>query len=254
MNILSRDVKAQIYMLAFFPAPVISIGSFSSSIRPAGIKGASSEELSVDGVFRQDVTSEWVWISLENCYSHLQMPKSHQPQNCEKRLLNRQALHRYSESNQSQLVLHWVIIRVFAFCNIHIVKLGWRCVALQFFNLPGVEMLKFRLRFDQFGPFCAHQTKWCHPPGPRSRDGHAQCCSSEPSSSTKEALALCKSQHNEVVHELEIPFYTTRGNLWILKVQTQRSCVFRTACHNVDIRSYWINLYESFHRWQVRLS
>ena len=83
--------------------------------------------------------------------------------------------------------------------------------------------------FDQFGPYV--QTKSCHPPGPRSRDGHAQCCSSEQSSSTKEAL--CKSQHNEVVHELEIPFYTTRGNLWILKVQTQRSCVFRTACHNM---------------------
>ena len=232
---------------------MFSIWSFSSSIRPASIKSASSEELSVDGVFRQDVTSEWVWISLENCFSHLQMPKSHHPQNCEKGLLNRQALHRYSESNLSQLVLHWVIIRVFALCNIHIVKLGWRCVALQFFNLPGVEMLKFRLKFDQFGPFCAHQTKWCHPPGPRSRDGHAQCCSSEPSSSTKEALALCKSQHNEVVHELEIPFYTTRGNLWILKVQTQRSCVFRTACQNVDIRSYRINLYESFDRWQVQL-
>merc|ERR1719350_437034 len=38
---------------------------------PAGIKGASSEELSVDGVFRQDVTSKWVWIPLENCFSHL---------------------------------------------------------------------------------------------------------------------------------------------------------------------------------------
>merc|ERR1719370_582931 len=38
---------------------------------PAGIKGASIEELTVDGVFRQDVTSEWVWISLENCFSHL---------------------------------------------------------------------------------------------------------------------------------------------------------------------------------------
>ena len=98
------------------------------------------------------------------------------------------------------------------------------------------------------------QTKSWHPPGPRSRDGHAQCYSSEPSSSTKEALALCKSQHNEVVHELDIPFYTAGGNLWILKVQTQRSCVFRTACYNVDIRSYRIILYESFDRWQVRLS
>ena len=131
MNILSRDVKAQIYMLAFFPAPVISIGSFSSSIRPAGIKGASSEELTVDGVFRQDVTSEWVWISLENCFSHLQMPKSHQPQNCEKGLLKWQALHRYSESNLSQLVLHWVIIRVFAFCNINIeIRVKMCCFAV----------------------------------------------------------------------------------------------------------------------------
>ena len=147
INILSRDLKAQIYSLACFPAPMISTGSFSSSIRPAGIKGASSEELSVDGVFRQDVTSKWVWIPLENCFSHLKIPRSHQPQNREKGLIDE--------------------------------------------DVP---------------------TKSCHPPGPRSKDGHAQCCSSEPSSSTKEALALCKSQHNEVVHELDIPSYTTRGN------------------------------------------
>ena len=88
INILSRKLRAQIYLLAFFPATMISIGSFNSSIRPASIKGASSEELSVDGVFRQDVTSKWVWIPLENCFSHLQMPKSHKPQNHEEGLID----------------------------------------------------------------------------------------------------------------------------------------------------------------------
>ena len=123
--------EGQNLFVGIFPAPMFSIWSFSSSIQPASIKGASSEELSVDGVFRQDVTSEWVWISLENCFSHLQMPKSHHPQNCEKGLLNRQALHRYSESNLSQLVLHWVIIRVFAFCNINIeIRVKMCCFAV----------------------------------------------------------------------------------------------------------------------------
>ena len=88
INILNRDLKAKICWLTFFPATMISIGSFSSGIRPASIKGASSEELSVDGVFRQDVTSKWVWIPLENCFSHLQMPKSHQPQNHDKGLID----------------------------------------------------------------------------------------------------------------------------------------------------------------------
>ena len=55
----------------------------------------------------------------------------------------------------------WFIFNCSLFSDMHIVRWGWRCVILWFFNLPSADLLIFSLKFDQFYPYTQRTQKVC---------------------------------------------------------------------------------------------